>query len=145
MTGLRFRSNSRPLIIALSLAQAPLILLLLFTFTIIIIIIALRFTWLLFSLHHSHSSALVALICCLRCTALICSGDVVNISVDTRRFTHTLNPLHLGCHSDSGFAHTERGFYSQMIFGVLSFRCNCETDEIFRWTLTSLDHRIAKL
>jgi len=51
--------------------------------------------------------------------ARVSSGDPINVSVDTRQITHKLNPLHLGCHSDSGFAHTERGFYSQMIFGEM--------------------------
>ena len=28
-----------------------------------------------------------------------------------------INPLYMGCHSDSGFVHQVRGFSSQMIFG----------------------------
>eukprot|EP00048_Salpingoeca_helianthica_P022073 m.16259 g.16259 ORF g.16259 m.16259 type:complete len:806 (-) comp6848_c0_seq2:62-2479(-) len=31
--------------------------------------------------------------------------------------THELNRLHMGCHSDSGYTHQPRGFYSQMVFG----------------------------
>ena len=31
--------------------------------------------------------------------------------------THTLSPLSMGCHSDSGFSHEPRGFYSQLIVG----------------------------
>lgn len=30
---------------------------------------------------------------------------------------HTVNPLYMGCHSDSGFTHQPRGLYAQMVFG----------------------------
>ena len=39
----------------------------------------------------------------------------VSISVDATRKTHTVNKHFLGCHSDSGYTHQPRGFYSQMI------------------------------
>lgn len=39
------------------------------------------------------------------------------VTVNLSRVTHQLDPMWMGCHSDSGFAHTERGFYSQMIYG----------------------------
>jgi hypothetical protein len=37
--------------------------------------------------------------------------------------THVISPLVLGCHSDSGYAHAARGFYSQMVVGD-SFTAN---------------------
>jgi hypothetical protein len=39
----------------------------------------------------------------------------VTLTVDTGTPTHTISPLAMGCHSDSGYAHQARGFYSQMI------------------------------
>jgi alpha-L-arabinofuranosidase len=39
------------------------------------------------------------------------------VNVDASKVTHQLNPLHMGCHSDSGFAHQPRGFYSQLLYG----------------------------
>jgi hypothetical protein len=52
--------------------------------------------------------------------AVVCfaqhNPDVV-VTVDPGKVTHTPNPLHLGCHSDSGYTHQPRGFYSQLIIG----------------------------
>ena len=43
---------------------------------------------------------------------------VLNITVATDApATHTVNPLYLGCHSDSGFVHQVRGYSSQLLFG----------------------------
>lgn len=53
----------------------------------------------------------------LACSAVVVTAAGLVVSVDTSKITHQLNPLWMGCHSDSGFAHTERGFYSQMIYG----------------------------
>lgn len=39
------------------------------------------------------------------------------INVDASAMTHTIPRLYLGCHSDSGYSHQTRGFYSQLIFG----------------------------
>jgi hypothetical protein len=36
--------------------------------------------------------------------------------VNTTAVTHVNNPLYMGCHSDSGYTHQPRGFYSQMVF-----------------------------
>ena len=38
-------------------------------------------------------------------------------TVDLSKVTHTISNLSMGCHSDSGYAHQARGFYSQMIVG----------------------------
>ena len=40
---------------------------------------------------------------------------VATVTVNTSKTTHQVDPMFMGCHSDSGFAHTERNFYSQMI------------------------------
>ena len=32
--------------------------------------------------------------------------------------THRVSPLHMGCHSDSGFAHQPRGLYAELIYGA---------------------------
>jgi len=39
----------------------------------------------------------------------------LTVTVDATRKTHTVNKHYLGCHSDSGYTHQPRGFYSQMI------------------------------
>lgn len=39
------------------------------------------------------------------------------ISVDAQSSTHRVNPLFMGCHSDSGFGHQVRSFYSNLLFG----------------------------
>jgi hypothetical protein len=38
-------------------------------------------------------------------------------TVDASKPNHTINKLYLGCHSDSGYTHQPRGYYSQMIYG----------------------------
>lgn len=40
----------------------------------------------------------------------------VTLTIDARFVTHELNPLILGCHSDSGFGHQTRGLSAEMIF-----------------------------
>jgi hypothetical protein len=42
---------------------------------------------------------------------------VLHPAVDPANRTHQINPLFMGCHSDSGYTHQPRGFYSQMVFG----------------------------
>jgi hypothetical protein len=42
---------------------------------------------------------------------------VAHISIDASAQGTPINPLYMGCHSDSGFVHQVRGFSSQMIFG----------------------------
>lgn len=39
----------------------------------------------------------------------------VTVDVDISSSTHVLNPLYLGCHSDTGYVQTARGLYSQLI------------------------------
>jgi hypothetical protein len=41
----------------------------------------------------------------------------LNVSIDASKPTHDMNPLYMGCHSDSGFVHQVRGWSSQMVFG----------------------------
>ena len=45
------------------------------------------------------------------------SPAATTVSVSAGAETHPVNPLFMGCHSDSGFVHQARGFYSQLIFG----------------------------
>ena len=44
-------------------------------------------------------------------------GAPIHIDVDPTNVTHTVNPLFMGCHSDSGYTHQPRGFFAQMILG----------------------------
>ena len=39
----------------------------------------------------------------------------VTVDVDLSSSTHVVNPLYLGCHSDTGYVQTARGLYSQLI------------------------------
>ena len=41
-----------------------------------------------------------------------------SVTIHASTVTHTINPLFLGCHSDSGFAHQPRGLYAQMVVGA---------------------------
>ena len=41
--------------------------------------------------------------------------------------THELNPLSMGCHSDSGYNHQPRGFYAQLVVGE-SFEADHDRD-----------------
>ena len=53
-------------------------------------------------------------------TLLVISSPTVvlaSISVDATQPTHTVDPLYMGCHSDSGFGHQVRGFYSNLLSG----------------------------
>ena len=43
----------------------------------------------------------------------------IKISVDASKKLHAMNPLYLGCHSDSGFVHEVTGWSSQMLFGEM--------------------------
>lgn len=68
---------------------------------------------------------------------------MITVAVDTEAPpSHRLNPLHVGCHSDSGFVHQVRGFHSQMIFGE-SFekpQANCTYGESANaWSFTGCD------
>jgi hypothetical protein len=42
-------------------------------------------------------------------------GLNAEVAVDVQNVTHVLNPLFLGCHSDTGYAHQSRGLFSQLI------------------------------
>ena len=39
------------------------------------------------------------------------------IAIDGSRPTHTVNRMFMGCHSDSGFGHQVRSFYSNLLSG----------------------------
>eukprot|EP01062_Namystynia_karyoxenos_P003544 TRINITY_DN11283_c0_g1_i1.p1 TRINITY_DN11283_c0_g1~~TRINITY_DN11283_c0_g1_i1.p1 ORF type:complete len:833 (+),score=275.17 TRINITY_DN11283_c0_g1_i1:84-2501(+) len=39
------------------------------------------------------------------------------VTVDAGNATHEVNPLYMGCHSDTGYTHQGRGFSSQLLFG----------------------------
>eukprot|EP00658_Telonema_sp_P-2_P038649 TRINITY_DN27689_c0_g1_i2.p1 TRINITY_DN27689_c0_g1~~TRINITY_DN27689_c0_g1_i2.p1 ORF type:complete len:676 (-),score=152.23 TRINITY_DN27689_c0_g1_i2:251-2278(-) len=66
------------------------------------------------------------------------STSIPTVTVDIDAVTHQISELAMGCHSDSGYAHQARGFYSQMIVGS-SFnstgyadgRWNYESDAVF--------------
>ena len=45
------------------------------------------------------------------------SSPSLDINIDTSHVQHQVNPLYMGCHSDSGFVHQVRGWSSQMVFG----------------------------
>jgi hypothetical protein len=60
-----------------------------------------------------RSSVMLALFSCAHGRAV---ASVI-VDVDASTVTHRLNPLHLGCHSDSGYVHQTRGFSSQMVLG----------------------------
>lgn len=39
------------------------------------------------------------------------------VTVHAGQATHEVNPLYMGCHSDTGYTHQARGFSSQLLFG----------------------------
>ena len=45
------------------------------------------------------------------------AGASVVVRVDATQPTHTVNPLYMGCHSDSGFGQQVRSFYSNLLYG----------------------------
>eukprot|EP00055_Hartaetosiga_balthica_P017725 m.122044 g.122044 ORF g.122044 m.122044 type:complete len:822 (+) comp9387_c1_seq3:100-2565(+) len=50
----------------------------------------------------------------------ILTKDVIpptSISLNPTSITHGIDPLFMGCHSDTGFVHQGRGFFSQLVFG----------------------------
>jgi alpha-galactosidase len=61
------------------------------------------------------------------------------VSVDASKVTHQLNPLHMGCHSDSGFAHQPRGFYSQLLYGE-SFEFGNASSYDYQSSIDWFDH-----
>ena len=63
------------------------------------------------------SPALLSLLLLPMSAATPASAPVTLRVASASATTHQLNPLHLGCHSDSGFTHQVYGFSSQMIFG----------------------------
>jgi alpha-N-arabinofuranosidase len=57
-----------------------------------------------------------------RCAALAASAALASaaaLTVDATNVLATISPLVHGCHSDLGYAHAGRGFYSQMVFGEI--------------------------
>ena len=60
-------------------------------------------------------------------TGVDASKPDLDISVYAQTPTHVINELFLGCHSDSGYGHAPRGFYSQLIFDE-SFEATNQTD-----------------
>lgn len=51
--------------------------------------------------------------------ALASAASAASISIDATSVIATVNPLVYGCHSDLGYAHAGRGFYSQMVYGEI--------------------------
>jgi len=50
--------------------------------------------------------------------ALLAGAQSIDVLVDAGgAATHAMNPLYMGCHSDSGFVHEVRGWSSQMVYG----------------------------
>lgn len=47
------------------------------------------------------------------------AGVAAAITVDAGSVISTVSPLVYGCHSDLGYAHAGRGFYSQMVYGEI--------------------------
>ena len=43
----------------------------------------------------------------------------VDIVIDASVIDHQISPLINGCHVDQGYAHSNRGFYSQMVYGEI--------------------------
>eukprot|EP00051_Salpingoeca_urceolata_P021197 m.328061 g.328061 ORF g.328061 m.328061 type:complete len:807 (-) comp19750_c0_seq31:149-2569(-) len=60
----------------------------------------------------------------------------VTVSFDPTKPQHPINPFYMGCHSDSGFTHEERGFYSQMIYGE-SFEAGPKLPISWNWVTPS--------
>lgn len=58
----------------------------------------------------------------------------VALVIDASVVDHTISPLFNGCHVDQGYAHSNRGFYSQMIYGEIfeptPMKVNAWTDVI---------------
>eukprot|EP00040_Diaphanoeca_grandis_P032005 m.192845 g.192845 ORF g.192845 m.192845 type:complete len:808 (-) comp32486_c0_seq1:486-2909(-) len=50
-------------------------------------------------------------------SVLSSANSQITVDVDPSNVTHQINPLFMGCHSDSGFTHEPRGFYAQMVLG----------------------------
>ena len=42
-------------------------------------------------------------------------ATAVTVDVDLGKSTHVVNPLYLGCHSDTGYVQTARALFSQII------------------------------
>lgn len=53
-------------------------------------------------------AALLVLMPVSSCAAPAAGGAGTVVQIDTTTSTHTVNPMFMGCHSDSGFAHTVR-------------------------------------
>ena len=53
----------------------------------------------------------------LSAVLLHAANPPTTVTVDPANRTHQINLLFMGCHSDSGYTHQPRGFYSQMVFG----------------------------
>lgn len=44
-------------------------------------------------------------------------NTAITVTINATAPTHTVNPLFMGCHSDSGFGHQVRSFYSNLLSG----------------------------
>ena len=53
----------------------------------------------------------------LQLIAVPSAGGAATIAVDATKPTHEVNKLYMGCHSDSGFGHQVRSFYSNLLSG----------------------------
>ena len=66
----------------------------------------------------ARAAALLSLKLLLQPTAAPSAGGAAaTIAVDATKPTHEVNRLYMGCHSDSGFGHQVRGFYSNLLSG----------------------------
>ena len=62
-------------------------------------------------------SVMCMLLIMLYASLLCVAAAPPNVLFSVGETLHKINKLYRGCHSDSGFTHQVRGFYSQMIFG----------------------------
>jgi hypothetical protein len=66
---------------------------------------------------HSEAPSTRAQGAATRSSPLTDPSRVVSVVVDPTNVTHLVNPLMMGCHSDSGYGHQVRGLYAQLIVG----------------------------
>ena len=65
------------------------------------------------------------------------------LTIHADQILHRIDPMYMGCHSDSGYTHQPRGLYSQMIFGEV-FEFGLWPNKVMSASLSSatieLDH-----
>jgi len=67
--------------------------------------------------HLAGARAAALLSLQLQLIAAPSAGGAATIAVDATKPTHEVNKLYMGCHSDSGFGHQVRSFYSNLLSG----------------------------